>query len=67
MYEYLNTGDVYKGQYVADERHGYGVYTYKSSKNTYEGLWENDRKQGKGTLTTKSGESRTGIWVDNTL
>eukprot|EP00736_Rhodelphis_marinus_P013819 Rmarinus@m.27852 len=41
-------GDVYSGEWVNDNRHGFGVLICPNG-DRYEGMWRNDKKEGPGT------------------
>lgn len=62
IYFYAN-GDSYKGTFINQMKHGFGVYTYASTGEVYEGEWYDDLWQGKGTYSVLSGEVRIkAIW-----
>jgi hypothetical protein len=52
---YVN-GDVYEGQWEADERHGQGKRTYVNG-DVYEGQWEADERHGQGKVVHVSGNA----------
>ena len=51
-------GDIYKGMFIRDERHGPGMILYKDG-TFYKGNWQNDQYQGRGILkiTTHKGST----------
>ena len=51
------------GNWVDDQRHGYGVYTYPNG-DTYEGEWQSHLRHGQGVYTYKdTGTKYVGTWV----
>ena len=51
------------GNWVDDQRHGFGVYTYPNS-DMYEGEWQSHARHGQGVYTYKeTGTKYVGTWV----
>ncbi len=51
------------GNWVDDQRHGYGVYTYPNG-DMYEGEWQSHLRHGQGVYTYKdTGTKYVGTWV----
>ena len=53
----------YKGEYVNDQKHGYGEFTWPDGRK-YAGQWFNAKQHGSGTYTNVKGETREGVWED---
>ncbi|MFC3196146.1 hypothetical protein ACFOET_00835 [Parapedobacter deserti] len=58
------SGGVYKGEWVDNQRHGQGTYTW-SDGEWYEGEFYRDKRNGTGLYTWPSGERYEGMWKDN--
>lgn len=58
--EYSN-GDVYKGQWVADKKHGKGVMTY-ANKDVFDNEWIESTKWGQGVMKYHNGDVYSGEW-----
>jgi len=43
----LKNGAVYQGQWLGNEKHGYGVQNWPDGAR-YEGMWKNNKASGKG-------------------
>ena len=52
----------YVGEYLNDERNGYGELIYKDG-GQYKGEWLNNMRHGKGISISKSGNIYTGEWI----
>jgi len=61
---YFN-GDVYEGDWLADERHGTGRLKY-SSGAVYDGCFLNDARHGYGSLRYANGDVYSGAWEEDT-
>ena len=46
-----NSGDIYNGVWLNNQRHGYGTLTNIEQNTKYEGQWHHDKKHGPGTLS----------------
>ena len=55
-------GDIYVGDWLDDERSGWGLYTVASCKDVYEGAWEADRIHGKGRYSYAEGATFEGVY-----
>ncbi len=64
--EYAN-GDVYQGQWVKNERSGFGKLTFKRGGEYFNGEWLEDKMHGKGTFTHSNGVKQDGIWENGVL
>ncbi len=53
------SGDIYKGEFQENKRHGFGTYTFLDGE-IYTGDWKNNVRDGFGTNTFKSGEKYIG-------
>ena len=52
------------GNWVDDQRHGFGTYTYPNS-DTYEGEWQSHLRHGQGVYTYKdTGTRYVGTWIN---
>ena len=58
-------GDVYKGEWQSDERHGTGRMKYRTGA-IFEGCWVHDVRHGYGRLTYPNGDEYNGAWEDDT-
>ncbi|XP_058686417.1 ALS2 C-terminal-like protein isoform X1 [Poecile atricapillus] len=61
-------GQVYKGYFKDDKRHGFGILENSSAQNPfkYTGHWEKDKKSGYGVWEDKErGERYLGMWWDD--
>uniref|UniRef100_A0A7S4Q7H9 MORN repeat-containing protein 5 n=2 Tax=Alexandrium monilatum TaxID=311494 RepID=A0A7S4Q7H9_9DINO len=54
-------GRVYSGQYVLDQKHGFGVLSWTDGRR-YEGFWDSGRQHGLGRLCSGSGRSCLALW-----
>ncbi|CAM6128771.1 unnamed protein product [Calypogeia fissa] len=67
---YWVTGDVYKGEWSNDKRHGTGTHLYKSG-NRYEGQFIEGKREGHGTFWILDNSTKTycptyrGHWKNN--
>eukprot|EP00392_Amoebophrya_sp_AT5.2_P000958 g960.t1 len=52
-------GENYKGEWLHDRKHGYGVQTYKSGDSKYEGQFVHNKRQGEGVLWLAENKSKT--------
>ena len=52
---------LYKGQWLGNEKHGYGVQIWPDGAR-YEGLFQNNLAHGNGTLQYKNGDKYEGMW-----
>ena len=59
-------GRFYKGEYLEDKKHNYGIY-YSHGNKKYEGFWYNGNQSKLGKLTKKDGSFNIGIWKDGNL
>lgn len=59
-----SSGGTYKGDWIDNKRHGYGVYIWKDGVR-YEGDFRGDKREGKGSYFWTSGERYVGQWKDN--
>ena len=51
------------GEYVANERHGQGVFHYPDG-STYQGAWEHNKRHGFGVYTFPNGDVYEGEWEE---
>lgn len=51
---YYEDGRVYIGEYLNDEKHGYGIYEWPNGKK-YEGGWVNGKQMGEARYTNTKG------------
>eukprot|EP01006_Ploeotia_vitrea_P023348 TRINITY_DN55791_c0_g1_i1.p1 TRINITY_DN55791_c0_g1~~TRINITY_DN55791_c0_g1_i1.p1 ORF type:complete len:705 (+),score=29.97 TRINITY_DN55791_c0_g1_i1:35-2149(+) len=63
LLEFAESSDFYDGEWVMDNKEGYGRYV--SADFTYVGEWKKDTMQGKGTYTYASGDCYEGEWHNN--
>ncbi|KAK2820799.1 hypothetical protein Q5P01_023758 [Channa striata] len=64
VYYDKNKTSWYKGDWVKNNREGWGVRCYPSG-NIYSGEWKNNQKHGQGTMRwLKLGQQYDGEWVD---
>ncbi|HBR30880.1 MAG TPA: hypothetical protein DD733_02235 [Clostridiales bacterium] len=61
--QYSATGDIYVGDFTADEMTGSGVYTY-SNGDRYEGSLLDGKMSGKGLMTFRGGSIYDGNFVN---
>lgn len=60
----LANGAKYNGEWLGQERHGYGVQIWKDGSK-YEGEWAQDKANGKGTLHHADGDVYEGEWKND--
>ena len=60
----FGNGNVYKGEFKADQQEGHGTYTYADG-STYVGAWQNGKRSGQGTYTFADGTKWVGKWKDD--
>ena len=58
------TSCVYDGDWILDNKNGYGTYRYLKTNEEYKGEWSNGQKNGKGTFTYSNGDKFIGEFVD---
>lgn len=62
-------GTNYRGEWLNDRKHGYGVQTYKGGFMKYEGQWVNGKREGEGVFWVIEGKkmrkSYIGLWKDD--
>lgn len=51
----FSSGNVYKGEFNNDKRHGYGEFFYQQTGEKYVGFWENDMREGRGQYYFQDG------------
>jgi len=61
-HEKLKDNVIFKGNYVADKKHGKGTYFYNEFEQKYEGIWENDKKKGIGRMYYRNGDKVEKNW-----
>jgi hypothetical protein len=61
---WYKNGDLYYGDWAANEKHGTGKMTYRSG-HVYEGCFDHDKRQGYGTYTLVNGDVYSGAWEDD--
>lgn len=54
----------YEGEFLHDQRHGFGVY-YFPDGSCYAGFWQHNRRHGKGTYHFTSGRVYVGEWKNS--
>ncbi|CAJ1352654.1 unnamed protein product, partial [Effrenium voratum] len=54
-------GRCYKGQYVRDQKDGFGIFTWADGRR-YEGYWCKGRQHGVGRLCNSQGSHRLAQW-----
>lgn len=54
-------GEVYKGHYMLDKKHGYGIYDWGNGY-VYKGFWLDDLRYGEGTLLQNDQVRYEGYW-----
>jgi hypothetical protein len=59
-----SNGDVYKGKWRSNQKHGDGSYLFHNG-NMYRGEWANDRACGTGTCVYSNGDKYTGSWLQD--
>ena len=61
---YLNNEiySTYEGQYLNNQRNGYGEYTNLKKNGMYKGNFKNNLKHGQGTQTWSNGKKYVGEW-----
>lgn len=57
------TGDYFKGEYKADQRHGEGMMVYKDG-GTYLGRYLDGKREGVGKITYATGDVYDGSWKE---
>mmetsp|Transcript_6554 Transcript_6554/g.10254 ORF Transcript_6554/g.10254 Transcript_6554/m.10254 type:complete len:269 (+) Transcript_6554:606-1412(+) len=63
--KYASSGATYTGEYVNDQRSGFGIYEWESGE-TYHGEWKHDARNGEGLQTSKWGiYTYRGPWRDD--
>lgn len=55
------SGNVYRGEYLYDKRHGYGAMKWKDG-TTYEGYWQSGVQHGYGKMIMPNGEEKEGMF-----
>eukprot|EP01022_Parablepharisma_sp_SALTPOND_P004605 TRINITY_DN120618_c0_g1_i1.p5 TRINITY_DN120618_c0_g1~~TRINITY_DN120618_c0_g1_i1.p5 ORF type:complete len:148 (+),score=20.30 TRINITY_DN120618_c0_g1_i1:406-849(+) len=60
----LTNGAVYKGQWLGQMRHGYGVQVWPDGAR-YEGNWRYNKAHGKGKFFHVEGDVYEGDWVED--
>ena len=50
-------GEEYRGEFLAGERHGRGLYRY-AANDTYDGEWRNGQRHGEGTYRSEDGRCK---------
>lgn len=55
----------YDGEFVEDQKHGYGIWKHKLTGDVYEGEFVRDVKHGKGHLYFGNGNTYFGYFSDN--
>ena len=56
---------MYEGEYLNDQKHGWGVFTWADGRK-YEGFWAEGKQHGEGALMYK-GKCKNGIWINGKL
>ena len=56
--------DNYHGQWIGEERNGYGVCVFKDG-SIYEGFWQGDQRQGRGRMVYRKGAWFDGDWSED--
>ena len=51
----------YDGQFVADKKHGYGIYKWPDGRQ-FAGWWYKGKQHGFGSTTDKSGTVKYGLY-----
>ena len=51
----------YYGQFAADKKHGYGIYTWPNGRK-YGGWWWKGELHGYGIYTNQRSEAKYGLW-----
>ncbi len=59
------SGEVYKGEWIADKRNVYGISEY-IDESRYTGAWKDNARHGYGMLT-HIGDERSGKWCNDEL
>jgi hypothetical protein len=59
-----SNGDVYKGKWRANQKHGDGSYLFHNG-NMYRGEWAHDRASGTGTCAYSNGDKYSGAWFQD--
>ena len=65
-YHYHPSNDEYEGEWVADMKHGHGMYRYEGG-DKYEGEWRCGKKHGKGSYNFATGDEYIGSWKDDKI
>ncbi|KPI85070.1 phosphatidylinositol-4-phosphate 5-kinase-like protein [Leptomonas seymouri] len=65
-YTYAQTGDVYTGEWKADQKHGQGTYKCANG-DRYVGQWYMGNRHGKGQFAFANGDEYVGSWRDNKM
>ena len=63
---FYSNGDVYEGEWMADERHGTGTMVYHAIGAVFEGCFQHGVRHGYGTLSYANGDSYSGAWEEDT-
>ncbi|CAD7947745.1 unnamed protein product [Amoebophrya sp. A120] len=63
-------GESYKGEWLNDRKHGYGVFTYKDGGSKYEGQFAHNKREGEGVLWMAEGKLKMrkeyiGVWKND--
>ncbi|KAG5496010.1 hypothetical protein JIQ42_02895 [Leishmania sp. Namibia] len=66
VYAYAKTGDVYKGEWKADLKHGHGCYIFANG-DKYVGQWYMGNRHGKGQFLFANGDEYVGSWRENQM
>jgi hypothetical protein len=56
------SGDVYIGELLADEPHGYGIFKSANGNVVYDGEWFKGKRHGVGIIKWADGEVHNGEW-----
>ena len=56
-------GRKYDGDYVDDQKEGFGIYFWPDGKR-YEGQWSDGKQHGEGKILNAKGKCRKGIWEE---
>lgn len=59
----MANGDIYDGEFLDDEAHGFGVKTFGSNGDIHYGLYQNNLRHGKGLYRWSSGDEYEGDYV----
>lgn len=63
----FSSRDSYIGNFVNDQREGYGVYVWSATNTRYYGEWKNNKINGYGYITKDDKVSEVGIYQDGKL